>query len=520
MRNAMALLMALCLSVAATGWAAPPGKAGKPKAKSANKAPVETPAPAEPEAPAEPKTHFDDLLGEDWYGIYLNGQKAGYARNGMTKTPTGGYEISEDARFMVNMAGVRQDMHITTNRSYAGDGALLSLKSQIESFGDTTLFEGTVQGESLLLRSVVGGATKNETLPRPKETLGDAVKYSAWILNDPALGDSLDFSIFEPMYGKEISAMSYLTEVGSRVLNGVATPVYKIETTMELVGLKTTSYVTDDGTVLEDVIAGNMTMRLEPEEVAKNVDYSNDVIVSNAAMLDAAIDKPRTRDKLRLKIAGPLDGDHLVNEDRQKFTPQEGFFLFESQRVNVNNRLHPALPIAEETVKEWLLPTTYVQSDNAAVVAKAKEIVGAETDSWLAAQRILTWVDENMRSKYSARLTNTLEVLQSLEGDCTEHSILFVGLARAAGIPAREVAGLVYVQEGGQPGFYFHQWAKVWVGEWVDMDPAFGQTQVDVTHIKLGEGDLIEQARLLPVIGQLKIEVLPDNVAPAAPAKP
>jgi hypothetical protein len=52
------------------------------------------------------------------------------------------------------------------------------------------------------------------------------------------------------------------------------------------------------------------------------------------------------------------------------------------------------------------------------------------------------------------------------------------------------------------------------------MDPAFGQTQVDVTHIKLGEGDLIEQARLLPVIGQLKIEVLPDNVAPAAPAKP
>jgi len=48
----------------------------------------------------------------------------------------------------------------------------------------------------------------------------------------------------------------------------------------------------------------------------------------------------------------------------------------------------------------------------------------------------------------------------------------------------------------------------VWVGAWVDVDPTFNQPVADATHIKLAEGDLMEQIRLLPVIGQLKVEVL------------
>jgi hypothetical protein len=47
----------------------------------------------------------------------------------------------------------------------------------------------------------------------------------------------------------------------------------------------------------------------------------------------------------------------------------------------------------------------------------------------------------------------------------------------------------------------------VWVGEWMDVDPTFDQVYADATHIKLSEGDLVEQIKLLPVIGQLSIEV-------------
>lgn len=470
---------------------------------------------------AAPATLYDSLLGVDWYGVYLNGQKAGFARNEMKKNPEGGYSILEDASFLISMGGARQDMHIKTERSYSAEGKLLSLRSDVDSFGDKTVFEGVVQGETMLLKSTMGGATKEESIPRPKETLDDAVKYSAWIMRDPTIGDSLDFSVFEPMYGKELSGVSKLAGVESRRLNNVPTRVYRIETALDLVGLKTTSYVAEDGTVLEDVIAGNMTMRLEPEQVAKDVDYSNDVIVSNAAMLSAPIPNAREREKLLLRISGPLDGQHLPNDNRQRFVglPQDGAYLLETHHATAEGFEHPTLPVQNPEQAEWLKPTTYVQSEDPRVVAKAKEIVGEETDSWKAAEKICRWVDENIKSKYSAQLTNTLDVLDSLEGDCTEHSILFVGLARAAGIPAREVAGLVYVEEGERAGFYFHQWAKVWVGQWVDVDPTFGQPEADATHIKLGEGDLVEQAKLLPLVGQLKISVAPESAAPPAPAK-
>ncbi|MFM1921715.1 MAG: hypothetical protein RLZZ303_3349 [Candidatus Hydrogenedentota bacterium] len=465
-------------------------------------------------AVAEEARNFDRLLGDDWYGVYLNGKKAGYAYNNFSREPGGGYVIAEDARFLLSMGGARQDMHINTRREYNADGSLRQLESRIESFDDVTVFKGVVKDDSLVLTKTVGGKTVEETLPRPRESLEDALKYSVWILGGPTVGDALDFSVFEPMYGKEIAGLSYLTDTQERILNGVPTKVHEIKTTMELIGIESTSFVAEDGTVLEDVIAGNMTLRLEPEEVAKDVDYSNDVIVSNAAMLDQPLKDARTRRALRLKVSGPLSADHLINEERQQFTPAEGHFIFEGRLLNLDGFPHPAIPVAEPSVQEWLKPTTYVQSDDPRVRARAVAIVGAETDSWKAATLICDWVNQNVRSRYSARLTNTLEVLQSLEGDCTEHSMLFVGLARAAGIPAREVAGLVYVESGERPGFYFHQWATVWVGKWIDVDPAFGQHQADATHIKLGVGDLIEQARLLPLIGQLKVEPLPESEQP------
>ena len=49
------------------------------------------------------------------------------------------------------------------------------------------------------------------------------------------------------------------------------------------------------------------------------------------------------------------------------------------------------------------------------------------------------------------------------------------------------------------------------MGQWVDMDPTFDQPAVDATHVKLAEGDLYRQARIIPIIGNLKIEVLPDE---------
>jgi hypothetical protein len=450
---------------------------------------------------------LSSLEGESWYGLYLNGQKSGYSMHVVKKADDGTVSVVEDAHFRMNMAGVPQDMRMFASRVYAPDGRLLAVESTIDDAKSTSRFHAVVDGEELVLRADVGGASIEQRFPRPKESLEDALKQAELVQGSPKVGDALTFTTFEPMKPGEIKGRSEIIAVEERLLEGAQTKVYKIHTTMDFMGIETVSYVTEHGMTLEDITSGQITMRLEPEEIAKDVDYSNDVIVSNAAMVDTAILDPRTRASLRLRLSGPLSPAHLFNDERQFLTKNGDGYEFIGKALNLEGFETVPIPVDNEKVAQWLEPTLFVQSDDPRIIEKAKQIVGDETDSLKIAALLSEWVYKNVNTIFSARLTNALEVLESLEGDCTEHSILFVALARAAGVPAREVAGLIYM-DGTQPGFYFHQWAKVWVGKWVDVDPTWNQALADVTHIKLAEGDLFQQAQLIPIIGQIKVEVL------------
>ncbi len=455
---------------------------------------------------------IDSLVGESWYGLYLNGQKAGYALNSVEKDEAGNAVLLEDASFRIVMSGIRQDMSISSRRVYAPDGGLLRIAMTVTDVASVSEFNAHIDGDEMVLETNTGGTATTNRLPKPSESLEDAVKHARWVKGDPQVGDVLNFVVFEPMYAKEVSGVSHILGVETRMLDGVPTKVYEIKTSLDLMGIDSVSHVAESGETLEDVISGFITMRLESKEDAKDVAYSNDVIVSNAAMLEGPIEDARSRETIRLRIQGPLTEDHLYNDERQ-FVEQAGdAFNFVAHRMSLEDIEAPNLPIDNEAVTRWLKPTPFVQSDHEALVAKAKEIIGETTNTLEVSNKLCAWVNENMRSTFSARLTNALEVLGSLEGDCTEHSVLFIGLARAIGLPAREVAGLIYVDN--PPGFYFHQWAKVWVGKWIDVDPTFNQPVADVTHIKLAEGDLFKQSRLIPVIGKLRIEVVEEEAAP------
>lgn len=455
-------------------------------------------------AAAEFQVDPEDLVGEQWYGLYMTGQKAGYAMHKTTVDGDGSVVFIQDASFKLNMVGMKQDMRIYNRRTYGPDGRLASIESQVDDIAGTNTFHVTAQGDQLKVESSVGGHTKTAMLPHPDETLKDVLQGVALVMHEPAVGKTHSYALFEPMYQQSLKARSEIVGVEERMLDGVATTVYKIDTLIELLGVNTVSYVTADGVSLEDQIGGMLTMRLEPEEIAKDVQYQNDVIVSNAARIDTPIERSRTRDELSLTICGPLQNAHLFTDGRQTIRESGDCFDFTGRRLDRDTIATITLPIEDDTVSEWQQPTMFVQSDHPRLVTTAREIIGDETDALKAVDKLSQWVYENVEGTFSARLTNSLEVLDHMEGDCTEHSMLFIGLARAAGIPAREVAGLIYVDDP-QPGFYFHQWATVWVGTWIDVDPTFNQTIADATHIKLAEGDLFKQVKLLPIIGQLSV---------------
>jgi transglutaminase-like putative cysteine protease len=82
--------------------------------------------------------------------------------------------------------------------------------------------------------------------------------------------------------------------------------------------------------------------------------------------------------------------------------------------------------------------------------------------------------------------------------------VLFTTLARAAGLPARVAAGVVYLDKA----FYYHAWSEVWLGQWVAVDPTFHQFPADATHVKFVEGGPEQQVALVKMIGQMRLEVL------------
>ncbi|MCH7590017.1 transglutaminase domain-containing protein, partial [PVC group bacterium] len=77
-------------------------------------------------------------------------------------------------------------------------------------------------------------------------------------------------------------------------------------------------------------------------------------------------------------------------------------------------------------------------------------------------------------------------------------------LARAKGIPVIPIVGLVFLDNK----FYYHAWPAVYVGEWIQMDPTFGQNIADTTHIPFFAGSLEEQARIASLVGRIQIEVI------------
>ena len=69
-------------------------------------------------------------------------------------------------------------------------------------------------------------------------------------------------------------------------------------------------------------------------------------------------------------------------------------------------------------------------------------------------------VASTIKDRYVPGTQTIPDLLATLEGDCTEHARLFTVLARAAGIPAREVVGLVYLGDEAQ-AFGPHMWCEV-----------------------------------------------------------
>ena len=141
-----------------------------------------------------------------------------------------------------------------------------------------------------------------------------------------------------------------------------------------------------------------------------------------------------------------------------------------------------------QTLRYWTQPTELMPTDGI-VRDTAKEIVsGAKTDLDKV-QRVYDWIVENTYREPKVRGCGVGDIKAMLEtknfgGKCGDINGLFVGLCRAAGVPARDVYGIRlvpsafgYRELGGNPANLKgaqHCRAEVYLRDhgWVAMDPA------------------------------------------------
>lgn len=161
------------------------------------------------------------------------------------------------------------------------------------------------------------------------------------------------------------------------------------------------------------------------------------------------------------------------------------------------------LPARDTASQTWLQAEPLIPSNDPRIEAQARQIIGRERNPAQAVALLVAWTGAWRRTGTTG-VPGAVRTLQTRSGDCNELTVLFVALARAAGLPARPVAGLL-LRDGR---FYYHAWAEVYLGDWVPVDPLLGQLPADAGRVRIVTGGLARRVELMRSIGNLRLEIL------------
>jgi transglutaminase-like putative cysteine protease len=493
-RTACRILAAGVLAgTAAAGGAAPPAAGKVPPAKGHCRPAatlLDLPAPGEPE----------------WFGLYVGDKKVGWLQASTAMETRGGksVRVARQEMLVEVIVGQRQvHRHATEERVYqAGRGGrLLSLQSSFR--GD---------GGNRSLRVICGPATcrteitaedggRTGEIPNPGETAEQS--------EAPRLAALTCRTVSGPQLQSDDLRVKKMTDryVGRATLGGggVEVPVSVVEEKEEGDRVASSVLVADDGRILETRVGDGMAIKVEPPEMARRLD-----VVDLFSMLRVPLPAPLPRDvpmSITFGLRGLPRGFDL-DDARQRSRPgAEGETLLtvtvREPTAQATWRDVPRGKPAERGDADQAA-TIEIDWDSPGIRALAAATVGSTPGTWAAARKLSHEVHQRIEKVYGQSRDRASEVLQQGKGDCTEHTRLFVALARASGIRAREVKGLVQANYGqGGPGLYWHAWAEVKVGdEWIAVDPTFGQDVADATHIALGRGT---QQDAIALVGALKV---------------
>ena len=383
--------------------------------------------------------------------------------------------------------------------------ALRDFESTRTVGSDTARVTGHVADSSLVVTR--GAAVETAALPGP--TFAGAIASTvAVLLDDPRVGATTTMHTVDPPTGRlglsilRIDAESLFVVVDSAVADSSGRWFAVHRDTVRAWRLRgdtpapLDAWVDAQGLVVEATRPDGLVLRRTAFELAfENWRMSSPIAGASARARDGIVTdtwlasgapRPDSElDSLLVKLGGTIPGEFAARFGRQW---RPGNTIVFTRTAPERLRARYTLPTSERWQKSFtrnLAPAPGIEADDPAIARRAARLAAGDTDPSVVIARTVAWIGDSLRADASASPFTASTAMTRRAGDAREFALLLAAMARAAGIPAYPVAGLL--QLGGR--FYLHAWTRVYLGRWVPIDAMLGQVPADASHLEFLAGD-------------------------------
>ena len=425
----------------------------------------------------------DELPGTatSWYGLYMAKQKIGWAEEQTLRTDDEQVVLGFVINMQMRAGGGVVRMRMTQRLVFDGKAPYrLFSGASTEDMGQGVAKTSVTRTDKGFEAKISAGGETRKVVVQLDFTLADAIGIEIWLRRgglkaaDRFTRRSLDLDELEVS-----SSTLVLRAIRQTLVRGVRQRVYLGSLSSPEDGELGTVRAASSGKMISFSFGGALEARREPEAIAKKLDAPVDMF----AMLNLPLDKPlgdaATISELVLEASGS-GVPTLRNGPRQTVTAGEDPTTC---TLRLGAAHGTAIKATEAEVQKASKATHQYQSDDTRIVAMARKAVGDATDPRAKATRLVAFVDGFVTDEYGPEYSNAVAVMRAKRGDCSAHAMLFVALARAVGIPAREVSGYMYVGDADR-ALGGHAWCEVVLdGHWVEVDPTWNEMDINATHI-------------------------------------
>jgi transglutaminase-like putative cysteine protease len=172
------------------------------------------------------------------------------------------------------------------------------------------------------------------------------------------------------------------------------------------------------------------------------------------------------------------DGNLIAEFDLKDLQPGKSMLIEIRYRVKVNHLAYDLAKCEGELPKAFTSPELYIESDNPQIRSLAAELADEKTDTCMQVRSFYDFVAEHLVYTFNGKDWGAQATLGEMGADCSEYADLMIALSRAAGIPARYLEGVLFLEPDTQALVRTeHAWLEVFLPNigWTPMDPTLGR---------------------------------------------